>query len=164
MMKWIQPKTWQHHLACVTSTLALVGSAAIYKHQIEAQPWYALEQHWEAIASSNPQKTANLYSSGAKLKRVAGIRTEIYRGDLIYEAWQDFFSQYRIQDLQAIQPIEYHNGDEERGVRNIKAQLKIRVLSHRGQSETFLAYYQVQINRQGQILNEVWQTRPDFPL
>lgn len=163
-MKWIQPKTWQHHLACVTSALALVWSVAAYKQQVEAQPWHTLEQHWAAIASSNPQKTANLYSSGAKLKHIAGIQTEIYRGDLIYEAWQDFFSQYRIQDLQAIQPIQYQDWDNQQGVRQIKAQLKIRVLSHRGQSETFVAYYQVQINRQGQILNEVWQTRPDFPL
>lgn len=163
-MKWIQPKTWQHHLACIASSAALVFSLAAYRHQVEAQPWHTIEQHWAAIASSNPQKTVNLYSNRAILKHSSGINAKIYQGDSIYDAWQDFFSQYRIQGLQAIQPIQYEDLETSQGVRNIKAQLKIRVQSHRGQSRTFLANYQVQIDRQGQILREVWQTRPDFPL
>jgi hypothetical protein len=164
MMKWIQPQTWQHHLACIASATALVCSLSAYKHQVEPQPGQILKQHWSAIASSDAQKTVNLYSNRAILKHSSGIKAKIYQGDSVYAAWQDFFSQYRVKDLQAIQPIHYQDEENTQGVRNITAQIKIRLQSRRGQTATFLANYQVQIDRQGQILREVWQTRPDFPL
>lgn len=139
-------------------------SLSAYKNQVEPQGGRIVEQHWSAIASSDTQKTVNLYSSRAILKQTSGIKARIYQGDSIYAAWQDFLAQDWVQDWQAIQPI--HDEDEEKtqGVRNITAQVKIPLRSRRGQTATFLANYQVQIDRQGQIILEVWQTRPDFPL
>jgi hypothetical protein len=163
-MKRIQRQTWQHHLACIASAAALALSVAAYKQQIDVQPQQTVEQHWAAIASSDPQKTANLYSNGAILKHSSGIEDKIYQGDSIYDAWQDFFSRYQVKDVQALQPIQLQELDRIQGVRNIETQVKIRAQSKRGQSITFLAHYQVQIDRQGKILREVWQTRPDCPL
>lgn len=92
-MKRIQSQTWQHHLACIASATALVWSLSAYKNQVEPQGGRIVEQHWSAIASSDTQKTVNLYSSRAILKQTSGIKARIYQGDSIYAAWQDFLAQ-----------------------------------------------------------------------
>jgi|GEM_PF-6221296 len=80
-MKWIQPQTWQHHLACITSATALVCSLSAYKHQVEPQPQPILQQYWRAIASSDAQKTVNLDINRAILKHSSGIKAKIDQGD-----------------------------------------------------------------------------------
>lgn len=154
-MKRLRP-TLRQHLAYATYALALVCTLSIYKSSSGANTLLVAQQHWQAIASENPERLVSRYSENAVLKRSYGVSdlTEVYQGQYIYSAWQKFFGQYQIKDFQVVRQ-QYRD-------RAVVAQIEITAKSHRGPIVVLSLFYEVQFDQFGKIIQEVWQTEPEL--
>ena len=154
-MKPLEP-TWRKRLSCGTCAIALVGALSLYKNNVSADPLSEAQKHWGAIARANPELLATRYSDKAVLKRFYGVSdvNEVYRGQSIYSAWQEFFQQYQIKNFQVIK-------QQQRDGR-VEAEIKIIAKSHRGPIVVLSMSYQAQFDRTGKIINEVWQANPEL--
>lgn len=148
-------QTLRQRLSYATCAVALVFSLSVYKSSVSTNPLSAAQRHWEAIASANPELLATRYSDGAVLKRSYGISDvdEIYQGSSIYSAWQKFFWQYQIRELQVVK--------QQQRDRTVEAQIQITAKSRRGTVVVLSMSYQVQFDKTGKIIKEVWQTNPE---
>ena len=154
-MKRLKP-TLRQHLAYAIYALALVCSLSIYKSSSGANTLLVAQQHWQAIASENPEQLVSRYSENAVLTRSYGASdlTEVYQGQSIYSAWQKFFGQYQIKDFQVVKQ-QYRD-------RAVIALLQITAKSHRGPIVVLSLLYEVQFDQFGKIIREVWKTEPEF--
>lgn len=152
-MKPLKP-TWKQHLSSATCAIALVWSLSLYKTQVTANPLSAAQRHWGAIATSNPELLVSGYRDDAILKRFHGLskENEIYQGQSIYSAWQEFFREYQIKDLRVVKQQQHDRG--------VEAQIKITARSHQGEVVSLSMSYQVYFDQTGKIVKEVWQTQP----
>jgi hypothetical protein len=148
-------QTLRQHLSYATCTIALVFSLSVYKSNSSANPLSAAQRHWEAIAAANPELLATRYSDDAVLKRSYGVSDvdEVYQGHSIYSAWQEFFWQYQIKHLQVVK--------QQQRDRTVEAQIQITAKSTRGTVVVLSMSYQVQFDKTGKIIKEVWQTNPE---
>jgi hypothetical protein len=78
---------------------------------------------------------------------------EVYQGHSIYSAWQEFFWQYQIKHLQVVK--------QQQRDRTVEAQIQITAKSTRGTVVVLSMSYQVQFDKTGKIIKEVWQTNPE---
>jgi len=154
-MERLRP-TLRQRLSYATCAIALVCTLSAYKSSVSANPLSAAQRHWEAIASENPELLASRYSDNAILERSYGISDvdEIYQGRSIYFAWQKFFSQYQIENFQVVKQQERD--------RRVDAQIQITAKSSRGLIVVLSMSYQVQFDKSGKIIKEVWQTNPEL--
>lgn len=148
--------TWRQRLSCASCAIALVWSLSLYKSQVSANPLSVAQRHWEVIATSNAELLVRGYRHDAILKRFYGIADadEIYQGQLIYSAWQNFFSQYKIKHFQVVEQ-QQHN-------RSVEAKIQITAQPKRGSVVVLSVSYQVYFDRTGKIIKEVWQTSPEL--
>jgi hypothetical protein len=116
------------------------------------------QSHWEAIETENPEFLAKLYSNQAVLKRSYDISDvdEVYRGQSIYSAWREFFQQYQIKDFHVIKQQQHDRG--------VDAQIQITAKSSRGAVVVLSMSYQVQFDKTGKIIQEVWQANPELSM
>lgn len=154
-MELLEP-TWRQRLSYATCAIALVWSLWLYKGQVSANPLSAAQKHWAAIATSNPELLVNRYRDDAVLKRFYGVSDvdEIHRGQSIYSAWQEFFSQYQIQDFQVV--------EQQQRDREIEAKIKITAKSSQGLMVVLSLTHQLYFDQTGKIIKEVWQTNPEL--
>lgn len=146
---------FRKRLSCGTCAIALVCTLLVYKSNVGPNPLSVAQRHWGAIAAENPELLATRYSEHAILKRSYGAidREEVYQGQSIYSAWQNFFSQYQIKDFQIVQ--------QQQRDRAVEAQIQITAQSRRGQLVVLSMSYQVKFDSTGKIIEEVWQTNPE---
>ncbi len=139
------------YLACA---IALVCSLSLYRSSFEANPLSAAQSHWDAIAAENPQALASRYSDRAVLERSYAVSDvdQVYRGQSIYQAWREFFEQYQIKDLRVLEAKQRD--------RRVGAELEITAKSSRGPVVVLTMSYEVQFDRTGKIIKEVWQADP----
>ena len=85
--------TLRQRLSYAAYAIALVCTLSVYKSSSSAKTLLVAQQHWEAIASENPELLASRYRDHAVLERSSGILDvdEVDQGQLIYSAWQKFF-------------------------------------------------------------------------
>jgi hypothetical protein len=152
----ISRRTWRQRLSFGVLAIALVCSLSLYKSSFTANPSVAVQKHWKAIASSNPDLLVSSYSDQAILKRSYGVSDadKIYRGDSIYSAWREFFWDYKIKDFQVAK--------KQQRDRSIEAQITITAKSHQGEVVVLLISYQAQFDQTGKIIQEVWETNPEL--
>jgi hypothetical protein len=148
--------TLRQHLSCGICAIALVCSLSLYKSTVVANPLSAAQKHWQAIASENPELLAMRYSDDAVLERSYGALDvdEVYKGHSIYSAWQRFFEQYQIRDFKVV--------EQQQRYRAVEAQIQITAQSSRGPIVVLSMSYQVQFDRTGKIVKEVWQANPEL--
>jgi len=140
------------YLACAT---ALVLTLSLYRSSFGTNPLSAAQSHWEAIATENPELLASRYSDKAVLERSYAVSDvdKVYQGQSIYEAWREFFEQYQIKDLRVI--------EQKQRDRHVEAEIQIIAKSSRGSLVVLSMSYDVQFDRSGKIIKEVWQARPE---
>lgn len=153
MMKFLQPNLRQHLLYAVYA-VALVGSLAVYQRMAMPKPLSVAQKHWAAIATENPQRTVTQYSDNAILMRSYGALDEVYQGKSIYPAWKEFFSKYKIQDFQVV--------NQQQRDRAVEAVITIHAKSKHGTPVVLSLSYQVQFDKDGKIIREVWQANPEL--
>jgi len=155
MMERMRP-TWRQRLSYATCAIALVCTLSAYKSSVSPNPLSAAQQHWKAIASENPELLASRYSDRAVLERSYGVLDvdEVYQGQSIYSAWQKFFWQYQIKDFQVVK--------QQQRDRRVEAQIEITAKSSRGPVVILSMSYQVQFDRTGKIIKEVWHANPEL--
>ncbi len=148
--------TWRQRLSYGTCAIALVWTLSLYKNTVSADPLSAAQRHWGAIATANPELLVSRYSDQAVLKRSYGVSDadEVYQGQSIYSAWQEFFGQYQIKDFQV---IKQHKRD-----RSVEAEIQITAKSRRGVIVILSMSYEVQFDQTGKIIKEVWQAHPEL--
>lgn len=148
--------TLRQRLSFGALAITLVGTLLLYKSSYSANPSVEVQKHWKAIASSNPELLVSSYSDQAVLKRSYGVSDtdEIYRGDSIYSAWQEFFWDYDITNFQVVK-------QQQRDLR-VEAQIKITAKSSQGKVVVLSMSYQAQFDRTGKITKEVWETDPEL--
>jgi hypothetical protein len=156
-MELLEP-TLRQHLSYATCTIALVCTLLVYKSNVSADPLLVAQSHWEAIETENPEFLAKLYSNQAVLKRSYDISDvdEVYRGQSIYSAWREFFQQYQIKDFHVIKQQQHDRG--------VDAQIQITAKSSRGAVVVLSMSYQVQFDKTGKIIQEVWQANPELSM
>jgi hypothetical protein len=154
-MMELKRSTLRQRLSCATCAIALVCTLSLYKSNVAANPLSAAQNHWSAIAAANPELLVTRYSDRAVLKRSYGATDveEVYQGQSIYSAWQQFFSQYQVQDFQVL--------SQQRGDRSVEAEIQITAQSNRGQLVVLSMSYQVKFDANGKIVEEVWQANPE---
>lgn len=151
-MELIKP-TLKQRLSSIACAIALVSTLSLYKGNARANPLSEAQNHWEAIATANPELVASRYSNDAVLKRSDGGLTEkVYQGQSIYSAWREFFSQYQIKDFQVVK--------QQQRDRSVEAQVQITAKSSQGAVVVLFMSYQLQFDPTGKIIKEVWQTNP----
>lgn len=140
------------YLACAS---ALVWSLSLYRSSFETNPLSAAQRHWETIATENPELLASRYSDRAILERSYAVSDvdRVYQGQSIYQSWREFFEQYQIKDFRVIEP-------KQRDLR-VEAEVQITAKSSRGAIVVLSMSYEVQFDRTGKIIKEVWQTGPE---
>lgn len=148
-------RTLKQHLSFGALAIALVCSLSLYKSSNSPNPSAAAQKHWEAIASSNPELLVSSYSDHAVVKRSYGVldAVEIYRGDSIYSAWQEFFWDYEIKDFQVVK--------QQQRDRRVEAQIKITAKSSHGEVIVLSMSYRAQFDQTGKITKEVWEAYPE---
>ncbi|MEW6496641.1 MAG: hypothetical protein AB1589_29585 [Cyanobacteriota bacterium] len=153
-MERLQP-TLRQHLSYLACAIALVWTLSVYKSSVVANPLWAAQRHWEAIATANLELLASRYSDNAVLERSYGVSDvdRVYQGSSIYEAWQEFFQQYQVQNIQVLK--------QKRRDRSIEAEIQITAKSNRGLLVVLSMSYQVQFDQSGKIIKEVWQAEPE---
>ena len=144
--------TLKQRLSYLACAIALVWSLSLYRSSLGTNPLSAAQSHWDLIAKQNPQALASRYSDRAILERSYGVSDvdKVYQGQSIYEAWREFFEQYQIQDFRVI--------EQKQRDRSVEADIQIIAKSHRGPIVVLSMSYQVQFDRTGKIIKEVWQT------
>ncbi|MCA1991982.1 MAG: hypothetical protein LDL41_08035 [Coleofasciculus sp. S288] len=154
-MEFLRP-TWRQRLSYGTCAIALVFTLSLYKNTVSADPLSAAQRHWGAIATANPELLASRYSDNAVLKRSYGVSDvdEVYQGQSIYSAWQEFFQQYQIQNFQVVK--------QQQRDRSVEAEIQIVAKSRRGLVVVLSMSYQVQFDQTGKIIKEVWQANPEL--
>lgn len=147
--------TWSQRLSYAICAIALVGTLSLYRSRASAEPLSVAQQHWEAIVSENPELLATRYSDHAVLQYSYGVSDldEIYQGQSIYSAWQKFFWQYQIKNFQVVQ--------QQQTAQSVAAQIQITAQSSWGPVVTLFMSYQVQFDKSGKIIKEVWQANPE---
>lgn len=150
-MKFGQP-SWRQRLAYATCAVALACSLAVYKRDVMANPLSVVQKHWDAIAAADLEQTATLYSNDAIFVRSQGVIDEVYQGESIYLAWQQFFSQHQIEEFRVINHKQRDHG--------VEAQIQITAKSNEGIPVVLSVSYQAQFDDSGKIIHEVWQVRP----
>ncbi|WP_242037126.1 hypothetical protein [Coleofasciculus sp. FACHB-125] len=153
MMKFLQPNL-RKHLLSVAYAVALVGSLAAYQRTVMPKPLSVAQKHWAAIATENPERTVTQYSDNAILMRSYGVLDEVYQGKSIYPAWEEFFSKYKIQDFQVVK--------QQQRDRAVEAVITIYAKSKHGTPVVLSLSYQVQFDKDGKIIREVWQANPEL--
>ena len=138
------------HLTCGTCAIALVGSLTVYQRSVLADPLTIAQNHWEAIASQDSDKVIQQYSQDAVLLWTHGSLEGVYQGDQIHQNWQAFFKKYQIQGSRVI--------DQSSGDRTVKAEIVIISKSNVNSNQQLHLLYEVQVDEQGKIIYEVWQT------
>jgi hypothetical protein len=151
LLKLLQNSVLIWHLTCAMSAIALVGSLTVYQRSVLADPLTIAQNHWQAIASQNADKIIRQYSQDAVLLWTHGSLKGVYQGDQIYQNWQTFFKKYQIQSSRV---IEQNGGD-----RTVKAEIVIISKSNASFNHQLYLLYEVQVDAQGKILYEVWQTK-----
>jgi hypothetical protein len=148
--------TLRQRLSYATYAIALVCTLSLYKSSSSANTLLVAQQHWEAIASENPELLASRYSDNAVLERSYGVSDvdEVYQGQSIYSAWHKFFGQYQIKNFQVVKQQQY--------LRRVDAEIQITAQSNRGTVVVLSMSYQVQFDQFGKIIKEVWQTNPEL--
>jgi hypothetical protein len=148
--------TLRQRLSYGICTVALVCTLSVYRSTVDANPLSEAQRHWEAIATANPELLASRYSETAVLERSYGISDvdEVYQGRSIYSAWQKFFKQYQIKDFQVVK--------QQQRDRSVEAQIQITAKSSRGPVVVLSMSYQVQFDKTGKIIKEVWQANPQL--
>lgn len=149
-------QTLKQRLSCGVCAVALVFSLSLYKSNVSANPLTAAQQHWEAIATGNPELLATRYSQDAVLTRSYGVSdiNEVYQGQSIFSAWQEFFSQYQIKAFQVI--------EQERRDQSVEAHIEITAMSRQGGVVILSLSHQVHFDKTGKIIKEVWQAHPEL--
>ncbi|GAB4175524.1 MAG: hypothetical protein Fur006_06010 [Coleofasciculaceae cyanobacterium] len=153
-MERLRP-TFKQRLSYLTCAIALVWSLSLYRSSFGTTPLSAAQSHWEAIAKANPELLASRYSDRAILERSYAVSDvdKVYQGQSIYDAWREFFQQYQILDFRAIELKQQ--------ARSVEAEIKITAKSSRGPIVILSMSYQVQFDRNGKIIKEVWQAGPE---
>lgn len=142
----------RRHLTCGISATALVASLTIYQRAVVANPLTVTEKHWQAIASANLDRTMTRYSPDAVLLWNYGTLDRVYKGSDIDLVWQEFFSQYQIQNYQIT--------EQKQGDRFLQAEITLSAKPNKGSTRVFSISYQVQVDEQGKIIREIWRTNP----
>lgn len=153
-MERLRP-TLKQRLSYLACAIALVWSLSLYRSSFGTTPLSAAQSHWKAIAKENPELLASRYSDRAILERsyaVSDVDT-VYQGQSIYDAWREFFEQYQIQDFRVI--------ELKQRAHRVEAEIKITAKSSRGPIVVLSMSYQVQFDRSGKIIKEVWQAGPE---
>lgn len=153
-MECVRP-TLNKRLSYLACAIALVLTLSVYRSSVGTNPLSAAQSHWKAIAAENPELLASRYSARAVLERSYAVSDvdKIYQGQSIYEAWLEFFEQYQIKDFRAI--------EQKQRDRRVEAEIKITAKSSRGPIVVLSMSYQVQFDRTGKIIKEVWQADPE---
>lgn len=138
------------HLTCGTCAIALVSSLTVYQRSVLANPLTIAQNHWEAIASQDSDRVIQQYSQDAVLLWTHGSLEGVYQGEQIHQNWQAFFKKYQIQSSRVI--------DQSSGDRTVKAEIVIISKSNVNSNQQLYLLYEVQVDEQGKILYEVWQT------
>jgi hypothetical protein len=138
------------HLTCGACAIALVGSLTVYQRSVLADPLTIVQNHWDAIASQNADRIVRQYSQDAVLLWTHGSLKGMYQGGQIYQNWQTFFKKYQIQSSRI---LEQNSSD-----RTVKAEIVIISKSNASFDQQLHLFYEVQVDEQGKILYEVWQT------
>ncbi|MBD1869127.1 nuclear transport factor 2 family protein [Cyanobacteria bacterium FACHB-471] len=139
------------HLTCGTCAIALVGSLTVYQRSVLADPLTIVQNHWDAIASRNADRTVQQYSQDAVLLWTHGSLRGRYQGSQIYQNWQTFFKKYQIESSRI---VEQNSSD-----RTVKAEIVVISKSNASSNQQLHLFYEVRIDEQGKILYEVWQTK-----
>lgn len=153
-MERLQP-TFRQHLSYLACAIALVWTLSVYKTSVVANPLWAAKKHWEAIATANVELLASRYSEQAVLERSYGVSDvdRVYQGSSISEAWQEFFQQYQVQDIQV---LKHKQRD-----RSVEAEIQITAKSNWGILVVLSMSYLVQFDQSGKIIKEIWQAEPE---
>lgn len=162
-MKFLQP-TLRQHLVSATYAIALVCSLVVYQGAFTPKPLSVVQKHFRAIATEDPELTVTQYSDNAILIRSYGALDEVYQGQSIYPAWEEFFSKYHIQDFQVVK--KHLSGDKlafgKQTNRVIEAQIAIAAKSNHGTPVVLSISYKVQFDKNGKITHELWQVNPEL--
>lgn len=150
--------TSKQRLSQLGCAIALVLSLSLYKSSVAPEPLSAVERHWEAIATENPELLVSRYSERAVLERSYGVSDvdRVYQGQSIYRAWQEFFEQYQIKNFRVIK--------QKQGDRSVEAEIEITAKSSQGPLVVLSVSYQVQFDQSGKIIKEVWQAEPEVSI
>lgn len=153
-MERLRP-TFKQRLSYLVCAIALVWSLSLYRSSFETTPLSAAQRHWEAIAKENPELLASRYSDRAILERSYAVSDvdAVYQGQSIYDAWREFFEQYQIKDFRVIELKQQ--------ARRVEAEIQITAKSSRGPIVILSMSYEVQFDRSGKIIKEVWQAGPE---
>lgn len=149
-----QSAQWTQKLATGLCTIALVSSLSIYQRTVLADPLTVTQQHWQAIATANSDQTLSRYREDAVLWWNDGFNATAYRGEDIAQVWQNFFKAYQIE--------AYHVATRQRSDRLIAADVTLTARFVGGGTETLRIAYQAQVDKQGKIVQEVWQADPQL--
>jgi hypothetical protein len=146
--------TFRKHLTSATCAIALVCSLNLYKRDVARNPLDVAQNHWEAIATEDTERLSTGYREDAILNQSHGLVAETYQGQSISAAWEQFFSQYTIEDFKVVA--------KERRDRLVAAEFKITAKSDRGSTVFLWVSYQVHVDATGKITQEVWQANSEF--
>lgn len=128
-----------------------------------ANPLIVAPRHWEAIATENFFSTITRYSPNAVLVWNDGTIDIVYRGDDIHRAWQQFFSEYQIQDYQVFE--QNSRGRTVTAELSVIAKLDTAADAYPLVTSPYAVFKiscQVFFDDQGKILHEIWQTTSEI--
>lgn len=151
LIRYLNYGTWAAVLAC---------SLAVYQRAVLADPLTIAQKHWQAIANQQFEQALRQYDQNAVVVWIEGARIEQHQGRDLPLVWHSFSKKYRLLNYQIL--------SRERGDRAIKAKIQITA-QPQSQKSGFLSrnqplifFHEIQVDSQGKITREVWQTNPEL--